>query len=417
MNDPVGSAGPVAPESVGAVDALMRTLLPVARGEAPADLVIRNARVANVLSLEYEEADVAVAGGFVVGLGRYEGREVVDAEGQVLIPGMIDGHVHIESSLTTPARFAEVVVPRGTAAVMADPHEIANVWGAPGVRALRDASEGLPLDVFLGAPSCVPASPLETCREPLEASDLEGLFRDGTCSHLGEMMNFTGLIGGDEGVWARVAASGSRPRTAHLPGLRGRELCAYALSGCDGDHETTGLEEAREKLRRGVWIMMREGAASPDLEALAPLVRENPARSSRCLAVSDDVSPTHLRERGHMDHKVRRLCALGVEPLAALRMVTLTPAEYFRLPRRGAVAPGRIADLVLVDSLQTCRVDRVWKGGRLVARGGRLLVPLPLRPFPRIPSPPLPPLSPDRIAPPVRRVRRSGSSGPGRAPC
>jgi adenine deaminase len=350
-----------------------RSCLPFARGDRPAELLIRNARIANVFSLEYEQADVAVAQGIVVGVGSgYEGLKTVDATGKVLIPGMIDGHVHIESAMLTPARFAAAVVPRGTAAVMADPHEIANVWGAAGVIAMWRNAREAPLDFFWGAPSCVPASDFETCRAPLSDEELTCLFNDGVCQHLGEMMNFPAVIDGDGVVWAKLAAAGERPLTAHSPGVGGKNLCAYLLSGCLADHETTRYEEGLEKLRRGGWIMLRAGAAANDLPALAPLVVENPARSSRCMVVSDDLTPTALVTDGHMDAKLRAMIRLGIEPLAALRMVTLSPAEYFQLPRRGGIAPGWLADLALVDSLESCQVEKVWKNGRLVVQNGQL---------------------------------------------
>ena len=214
--------------------------MPFARGDRPAELLIRNARIANVFSLEYEQADVAVAQGIIVGVGsNYEGLETVDAAGKVLIPGMIDGHIHIESSLLTPARFVAAVVPRGTAAVMADPHEIANVWGTAGIIAMRRNAREAPLDFFWGASSCVPASDFETCRELLSAEDLARLFAEETCQHLGEMMNYPAVIAGDDATWAKLAAAADRPLTAHSPGLCGKELCAYLLSGCLADHETT----------------------------------------------------------------------------------------------------------------------------------------------------------------------------------
>ena len=335
--------------------------------------MIRNAQVANVFSLEYETLDVAVARGIVVGLGSgYEGLETVDAAGKVLIPGMIDGHLHVESTMLTPRRFAEAVAPRGTLAVMADPHEIANVWGKDGIVAMRKNSQGLPLDFFWGASSCVPASDFETCREPIDAAALKALLEEGTCQHLGEMMNYPAVIGGAGEVWDKIAAAWGRPLTAHSPGVSGKDLCAYLLSGCNADHESTSYAEALEKLRRGGWVMMRAGSASYDLAALAPLVIEKPARSSRCMVVSDDLTPTTIAAEGHMDAKMRSMCRLGFDPLVALRMVTLSPAEYFMLPRRGGIAPGWIADLALVDSLESCRVDEVWKQGRLVAKGGRL---------------------------------------------
>ena len=350
-----------------------KACLSFARGDVPAELVIRQARVANVFSLEYEEVDVAVARGIIVGVGSgYEGLETFNAAGKILIPGMIDGHIHIESTLLTPRRFAEAVVPRGTSAVLADPHEIANVWGRAGIIAMRENANGLPLDFFWGASSCVPASEFETCREPLDAEALTTLFEAGTCQHLGEMMNFPAVIGGDDGVWDKIAAAWGRPLTGHSPCVSGKELCAYLMSGCFADHETTSYAEGLEKLRRGGWVMLRAGAAAYDLPALAPLVIENPARSSRCMVVSDDLTPTAMAADGHMDAKMRAMCRLGIDPLIALRMVTLTPAEYFKLPRRGGIAPGWVADMALVDSLEACGVEQVWKNGRLVARNGHL---------------------------------------------
>lgn len=350
-----------------------RECLAFARGDVPAELVIRNARVANVFSLEYEEADVAVARGIIVGVGSgYQGVENVDAAGKVLIPGMIDGHLHVESTMLTPRRFAEAAGSLGTAAVMADPHEIANVWGVDGILAMQANAEGLPLDFLWGASSGVPASSFETCREELDASALQLLFDAEICQHLGEMMNYPAVIAGAADVWGKIAAAGKHPLTAHSPRVSGHDLCAYLLSGCQADHESTSYEEALEKLRRGGWVMLRAGAAANDLPALVRLVRENPSRSSRCMVVSDDLTPTAIKEQGHMDAKIRAMCTLGVDPLIALRMVTLTPAEYFGLERRGGLAPGWVADMALVDSLESCRVSRVWKSGRLVAQDGKL---------------------------------------------
>ena len=335
--------------------------------------MIHNARLANVFSLEYEQADVAVARGIIVGVGDgYAGKETIDASGKVLIPGMIDGHVHVESSMLTPRRFAEAVVPLGTAAVMADPHEIANVWGKSGIVAMKQNAQDLPMDFFWGAPSCVPASDFETCREPLTAAELATLFEQGVCQHLGEMMNFPAVIAGDAEVWSKLAAAADRPLTGHVPGVVGKELCAYLLSGCLADHETVGYAEGLEKIRRGGWLMMRAGAASNDLPTLAPLVIENPLRAARCMVVSDDLTPTAILHNGYMDAKMRAMCSLGIDPLVALRMVTLSPAEYFGLSRRGGIAPGWLADIALVDSLESCRVSRVWKAGKLVAETGQL---------------------------------------------
>ena len=349
----------------------MNTLAAVARGSRPADLVIRGARVANVFTLEYEEADVAVCGDRIAGVGRgYEGHRVLDAAGAVLVPGLIDGHVHIESSLMAPAAFADAVTVHGTTTVMADPHEIANALGLPGVRYMYLASRGLAVDVFLGAPSCVPASRFETPRDELDMMAVREMLQEGWCTHLGEMMNYPALIEGDPDVWGKVAAAGDVVLTGHAPGVLGKDLNAYLTSGVSSAHECVGLDEAREKLRRGMWVMMREGASFPNLRALLPLLKENPLLAARCMVVTDDATARYIRDTGHMDAKLRIMIEEGVDPLVALRMTTLSPADYFRLWDRGGIAPGRRADLVLVDDLASFNVKHVWKDGRAVVQDG-----------------------------------------------
>ncbi|MCR5347879.1 MAG: adenine deaminase [Fretibacterium sp.] len=364
----------------------MSHLLDVARGDRPADFVIKNARVANVFTLEYEDVDVAVCGSKIAGLGKdYEGLEVVDAEGAVLIPGMIDGHVHIESTMLAPPAFAEAVALHGTTTVMADPHEIANALGMAGVEYMYQASRGLPIDVLLGAPSCVPASQFETPRDELDMTAIQEMFRNGWCQHLGEMMNFPALIAGDPSVWGKIEAAGDVPLTGHVPGVSGKSLNAYLVSRVSSDHETSTIDEAREKLRRGMWLMIREGASFPDLKTLLPLLKEHPLYFARCMAVTDDITALYIQEVGHMDAKVRIMVKGGLDPFIALRLVTLSPAQYFRLWDRGALAPGRRADMVLVDSLEELRVRHVWKDGRQTVRDGELVqeqrgrcsVPLP----------------------------------------
>ncbi|MDR2179947.1 MAG: adenine deaminase [Synergistaceae bacterium] len=349
----------------------MKDLLAVARGEKPADFVVKGARVANVFTLEYEDADVAVYGEKIAGVGKgYEGRSVVDGKGKVLIPGMIDGHVHIESSMLVPEVFADQVALHGTTAVMSDPHEIANVLGMRGVEYMYMASRGLPVDVFLGAPSCVPASEFETPFEGLEMDRIREMFRRGWCQHLGEVMNFPGVIGGDDAIWGKIQAAGDVPLTGHAPGVSGSGLCAYIAGGISSDHESSRPEEGLEKLRRGMWLMMREGSSTHDLGRLLPLVLERPQLSSRCMVVSDDVSAQDLL-KGHMDEKIRIMAGNGLDPLVALRMVTLSPAEYFGLKDRGAIGPGRLADMALVKDLETCEIEKVWKNGQLTVDGGR----------------------------------------------
>ena len=350
----------------------MNKFAAVARGDLPADIVIKNARVANVLTLEYELADVAVYSGKIAGIGKnYEGLLNFDAKGKVLIPGMIDGHAHIESTMMTPPAFAYSVALRGTSTVMADPHEISNALGMAGLEYMFTASQGLPVDIFLGAPSCVPASDFETPYEELDMNAIKTMFDKKLVQHLGEMMNFPAVIAGDPEAWGKIIAAGDVPLTGHAPGVSGKNLNAYILSGVNSDHECVEIEEAREKLKRGMWIQIREGASFPNLKTLLPLIHENFLNAARCMVVSDDLTARYIIEKGHMDEKMRIMIKDGLNPFVALRMVTLSPAEYFRLYDRGAIAPGKIADFSLLDSDvmdDRFKIEYVWKNGRQIVR-------------------------------------------------
>ena len=344
----------------------------VARGDLEADIIIHNARVANIFMNSYELADVAVYSGKIAGIGEYKNARVhFDAEGRVLIPGMIDGHIHIEDTMMTPANFANLAALHGTSAVMADPHEISNALGIAGLEYMFSASRSLPVDIFFGAPSCVPASEYETPYQELDMNAIKSMFDAGLTQHLGEMMNYPAVIAGDADTWGKILSAGNRPLTGHAPGVSGKDLNAYMCAGIDSDHECTTLDEAREKLSRGMWLMIREGAAFPDLKTLLPLIRENPLNAARCMIVSDDITARYLLERGHMDEKMRIMCREGINPFTALRMVTLTPAEYFRLYDRGIIAPGKIADFALLESDkidENFAVNSVWKNGRQIMR-------------------------------------------------
>ncbi|MDY6400412.1 MAG: adenine deaminase [Synergistales bacterium] len=350
----------------------MNKLAAIARGDVPADIVIKNAKIANVFTLEYELADVAIYGEKIAGIGKnYDGHVVFDAKGKVLIPGMIDGHVHIESSMMTPPAFAFAVALKGTSTIMADPHEISNALGMAGLEYMYTSSRGLPIDVFFGAPSCVPASEFETPYDELDMTAIKLMFEKKYTQHLGEMMNFPAVIAGDPEVWGKIIAAGDVPLTGHAPGVAGKALNAYLASGVSSDHECIDPDEAREKLKRGMWIQIREGASFPNLKALLPVIRENPLNAARCMIVSDDLTARYIHERGHMDEKMRIMIKEGINPFIALRMVTLSPAEYFRLWDRGAVAPGKIADFSLLDSDvmdEDFRVEYVWKNGRQIVR-------------------------------------------------
>lgn len=346
-------------------------ILRAARGLQPVDLLLTNARVVNVFTGEVLEESVAVHGGRVVGFGDRDARETLDLEGRHLAPGLLDGHVHLESSMVTPGEYARAVVPRGTTTVIADPHEVGNVCGAEGIDFILRGNQASPLEIRVMLPSCVPATAMETSGARLEAADLAALFEREGVLGLGEVMDFPGVVHGDERVLAKLRAAGGRPVDGHAPGLAGPDLHAYVAAGIGSDHECTTSAEALEKLRLGMHLMLREGSVTRDLEALLPAV--TPWSMRRCLLVTDDREPEDLLHEGHMDFLVRKAVRLGLDPVAALAMASLNTAEYFGLKGLGAVAPGYAADLVVLDDLRDCRVDLVFKRGRLVARGGRPL--------------------------------------------
>ena len=334
----------------------------VARGDEPADLVVRGGRVLSVFTREWLDVDVAVCDGFVAGLGIYEGRETLDAAGRYVVPGFIDAHMHLESTKLLVDEFARLVLPLGTTAVVADPHEIANVLGTDGVHWLLDVCAGLPLDVWFMASSCVPASAFESPRRPLTPGDLQGLLRRRRVIGLAEMMNFPGVVNGDEAELAKLALDGAEHVDGHAPGVLGSHLQAYAAAGIRSDHEAYTLEEGRERLRAGMWVLIREASVARNLRALAPLVAEfGPHRLAFC---TDDREPEHVAADGHVNTIVRDAVALGVSPEDALVMATLNPATWHGLSHLGAVAPGYQADLLLLPDLERFVPEVVLKAGR-----------------------------------------------------
>jgi adenine deaminase len=361
-------------------------LLSVARGDEPADVVLSGGRVVNVFTGEIERTDVAVVGERIAGVGPgYEGERRIELDGACVVPGLIDAHVHIESSLVTPPEFARAVVPRGTTTVVSDPHEIANVHGVEGVRFMLDASEGLPLSVFVMASSCVPATTMSTSGAALDAGALADLARHPRVLGLAEVMNFPGVIHGDPGVMEKIHAFEGRPVDGHAPGVRGRALNAYVAGGPGSDHESTTAEEAEEKLRLGMWAFLREATNARNLDALLPVV--TPANARRVALCTDDRQPPDLLDEGGIDQMVRRAVAAGLAPVEAIRLATLNPSEYFGLRDRGAVAPGRRADFLVVEELDTLAIREVWSGGMKVAEHGRCLPwVLPAPPEPPAPS-------------------------------
>jgi adenine deaminase len=336
--------------------------LAVARGDEPADLVLAGGMVLSVHTREWLRADVAICDGWIAGVGSYDGRERIDAGGRHVVPGLIDAHMHLESSLLLPSEFAQLVLPMGTTTVVADPHEIANVLGTDGVHWLIDACEGLPLDVYFRAPACVPASVFESPRRPLTPGDLEGLLQRHRVLGLAEMMNFPGVIGGDPAELAKLALPGAGVADGHAPGVLGAALQAYAAAGIGSDHESTTLEEGRQRLRAGMWLLIREASGARNLEALLPLIGElGPARIAFC---TDDREPSHIVEEGHVNSMVRRAVTAGVDPLDALTIATRNAAEWHGLRDRGAVAPGRRADLLVLPDLERFQPELVLKDGR-----------------------------------------------------
>ncbi len=350
----------------------------MATGRTPADFRIDNVRIVDVFSGEIREGSVSVGQGRILGFGALEAREVVDGRGAFLLPGFIDGHVHIESSMLCPARFAELVLPFGTTTVMADPHEIANVKGMEGIRYMLEASRELPLDVRIMLPSCVPALPVEDAGAVLRAGDIAPLLADDKVGGLAEMMNVPGLVAGDDDVLdklERTLAAG-KVIDGHSPMVSKETLDVCAALGVSTDHECTTVEEMEERIARGMYVLLREGSASRDLLHLLPGL--TPANQRRCLFCTDDRQPSDIIERGHIVNNVRMAVRFGLDPVSAVRMATLNAAECYGLRDRGGIAPGRRADLVLVEDLKGFRVISCWAGGELVAQNGSMLRSLPM---------------------------------------
>jgi adenine deaminase len=347
--------------------------LAVARGDEPADLVVRGGRVFSVFTREWLETDVAVVDGHVAGLGDYEGTEELDAADRYVVPGFVDAHMHLETTKLLVDEFAQLVLPLGTTTVVVDPHEIANVLGTDGVHWLLDVCGDLPLDVYFMASSSVPASRFESPRRPFSPGDLEGLLRRRRVIGLAEMMNFPGVISGDQHELAKLALPGARHVDGHAPGVVGKALNAYAAAGIYSDHEAFTIEEGRERLRAGMWLLIREASAARNLQALIPLASEfGPARIAFC---TDDREPEHIADDGHINTMVRDAVAAGIPAEDALTMATLNPATWHRLDHLGAIAPGYQADLLLLPDLESFVPERVLKRGREVGKIERVDVP------------------------------------------
>ncbi len=354
----------------------LNELISVARGEIPADLLLKNARLINTFIGEIEHADVVIYGDRIAGVGNYsKAKEIIDLQGKFLAPGLINGHTHIESSMLHPVRYAQAVITRGTLTVVTDLHEIANVCGSKGIKFVTDLARKLPLDMLFMAPSCVPATCLETSGARISSKEVKRILAHPNIIGLGEMMNFPGVVSGDEEVLKKISASKGKVIDGHAPGLAGKELNAYLSAGIRSDHESTTLEEGREKLRRGMYLMIREGSSEKNLDALLPLVTDNTYK--RCFFVVDDRNCSDLLWEGDIDAVARKAIDRGLEPVRAIQMATINAAEYFRLYDRGGIGPGYIANLITITDLAKLEIDMVFYQGRLVARQGKPLFPLP----------------------------------------
>lgn len=354
----------------------MSNIINVARGLEKADLVIKNANIVNVLSEEIHKGDIAICDGVIAGIGEnYSGEKEIDINGAYVTPSFIDGHVHLESTMMLPKEFAKTVLPAGTTTVIIDPHEISNVLGLHGISFMHEAVKDLPMNVYTMLPSCVPATPFETSGFDLNSYDLSLLIDKPWVLGIAEMMNFPGVLNHDKNVMAKLELAKSRGKRidGHAPYLSGKDLCGYIASGVKSDHECTTPEEAIEKLRLGVYVMIREGTAAKDLDALIPVLKTSNTR--KCIFVTDDRHPADLKE--HINGMVRRAVEAGVDPIKAVQVASLNTAEYFGLKDLGAIAPGYKADLLVLPDLKSFKPDIVLKDGQVVAQDGKLAVEIP----------------------------------------
>ena len=344
-------------------------VIDVAAGRAPADLVLKNATYVNVFSNELCHGDIAVAEGLIVGMGEYHGKVEVDVSGKLVLPGFIDAHIHLESSLVSPTEFAKAVLPHGTTTVITDPHEIANVMGTYGIEYMLQATEDLPVDVRFMLPSCVPATPLDESGANLDYRAIDSFYDHPRVQGLAEMMNYVGVVNGDGQVVEKIVASQAHHKKidGHAPGLSGKDLNAYIAAGVYSDHECSDMEDAMNKLRLGQYIMIREGTAARNLEALMPLLTSQYV--DRCMFCTDDKHPNDLLEKGHIDYIVKKAISLGADPIVAVKAACHNAARYFLLNNRGAIAPGYLGDFVIIDDFQHFEIEMVYKRGVLMYDG------------------------------------------------
>jgi len=354
----------------------LEKLISVARGDLKADLLLKNANLVNTFTGDIEDINIAIYKDKIAGIGNYsKARQIIDVKGKYVMPSLIDGHVHLESSMLHPVSYARAIIPRGVLTCITDLHEITNVCGLKGIRFYLRWEKKIPMDIFLMAPSCVPSTDLETSGAEINIEDLAEVFSYRNTIGLGEMMNFTGVIEGDPKVLNKIKFSKNKIIDGHAPQLSGFDLNAYIASGIRSDHETTVLEEGREKLKRGLFLMIRDGTSEKNLLTLLPLI--NKYNYNRCMLVSDDRNCLDLLEYGGIDYVVRKAIKNGLDPIRAIQMSTINPANYFQLLNRGAIAPGFIANLMTTNSLEQLKAEMVFYKGKLVAKEGNLIKSLP----------------------------------------
>lgn len=349
--------------------AAKQRIIAVAAGREKADLVLKNAKYLNVFSNEFLCGDIAVANGLIAGVGKYDGKTEIDVSGKLVLPGFIDAHIHLESSMVTPAEFAKAVVAHGTTTVITDPHEITNVMGIDGVEYMIQASQNLPIDVHFMMPSCVPATEIDESGAELDCKDIDLYLDNKKVLGLAEMMNYVGVINGDKNVLSKIVTSQAHHKKidGHAPELSGNDLNAYIAAGVYSDHECSTFENALEKLRKGQFIMIREGTAAHNLKALMPLLTQQ--YYARCMFATDDKHPSDLLHGGHIDYIVKQALKNGADPIVALKTATHHAARYFLLNNKGAIASGYLADIVVVDNLEDFNVETVFKRGKLIFDG------------------------------------------------
>ena len=347
-------------------------IIAAAAGREPADLVLKNATFVNVFSNELSTMDIAVAEGLIVGMGSYQGRSEVDCTGKIVLPGFLDAHIHLESSLVSPTEFVKAVLPHGTTTVVTDPHEIANVMGTDGIEHMLQATEDLPVDVRFMLPSCVPATPLDESGAILDYRAIDSFYDHPRVQGLAEMMNFVGAINGDEQTVEKIVAAQAHHKKidGHAPDLQGNDLNAYIAAGVYSDHECHDVKDAIAKLERGQFIMIREGTAARNLEALMPLLTGKYA--DRCMFCTDDKHPNDLLEKGHIDYIVKKAISLGADPITAVKVACHNAARYFLLNNRGGISPGYLADFVIIDNFQDFNIEQVYKKGVLMVDHGEI---------------------------------------------